>query len=59
MGNESPPPAEPTVTEANGFWIVDVERQGKVQRYRCATEAQARRLAGLMRAPGPVRRPGR
>ncbi len=34
----------PTVQQENGVWVVRVEREGRVQEYRCASEAQARQL---------------
>ncbi len=44
----------PQVTQEQGVWIVRVERPGgKLQEYRCATEAQARQLeAELSKQPG-------
>lgn len=43
----------PTLQHLDGVWLVRVERtNGKVQEYRCATEAQARALA-LVLAPKP------
>jgi hypothetical protein len=39
------PDARPRVTQEEGVWVVRVERAGgKVQEYRCASEAQARQL---------------
>lgn len=36
----------PVVSQENGVWIVRLERAGgKLQEYRCASEAQARQLA--------------
>lgn len=38
-------PTRPTVTNEAGVWVVRVVRAGgKIQEYRCATEAQARQL---------------
>jgi hypothetical protein len=34
----------PRVTKEQGVWVVRLERGGKQQEYRCATEAQARSL---------------
>ena len=35
----------PTISCEEGMWVVRVERAGgKLQEYRCATEAQARQL---------------
>ena len=37
---------KPTVTQENDVWVIRLENTtGKVQEYRCATEAQARQLA--------------
>ena len=38
----------PRVTEEQGVWVVRVERGGKLQEYRCATEAQARSLEAAL-----------
>jgi hypothetical protein len=43
----------PTLQHLDGVWVVRLERSGKVQEYRCATEAQARALA-LVLAPRPT-----
>lgn len=44
----------PRVTQEAGVWIVRVERAGgKLQEYRCATEAQARQLE-LALSPRPA-----
>lgn len=47
-------PKSPQVTKENDVWVVRVERTGgKMQEYRCATEAQARQLeAELSKQPG-------
>ena len=46
--------APPTVTKEADVWVVRVERAGgKMQEYRCASEAQARQLKqSLERQPG-------
>jgi hypothetical protein len=36
---------KPQLTKEQDLWILRVEANGKVQEYRCATEAQARALA--------------
>ncbi len=36
---------KPTVTKEEDVWVIRVENNGKVQEYRCATEAQAKQLA--------------
>jgi hypothetical protein len=36
---------KPTVTKEDDVWVIRVETNGKVQEYRCATEAQAKQLA--------------
>lgn len=42
----------PQVTKEDGVWVVRVERVGgKLQEYRCATEAQARQLEVALSAP--------
>ncbi len=42
-------PAPVTVTQEDSMWIVTLVRaNGKVQRFECATEAQARKLATTM-----------
>ncbi len=42
------------VTVENGVWVVRLERAGgKLQEYRCATEAQARQLAQAL-TPKPA-----
>jgi len=38
--------AKPVLTQENDVWVIRLENHtGKVQEYRCATEAQARALA--------------
>jgi hypothetical protein len=46
--------APPTVIKEGDVWVVRVERPGgKMQEYRCASEAQARQLeAALKPRPG-------
>ena len=42
-------PTPPMLTQDNDVWVLRVENTpGKVQEYRCATEAQARQLALLL-----------
>jgi hypothetical protein len=38
---------KPVLTHENDIWVIRLENNstGKVQEYRCATEAQARQLA--------------
>ena len=36
---------KPVVTCENEVWVIRLETAGKVQEYRCATEAQAKQLA--------------
>jgi hypothetical protein len=37
---------KPVVTQENDVWVIRLENTtGKIQEYRCATEAQARQLA--------------
>ena len=37
---------KPVVTQENDVWVIRLENPtGKVQEYRCATEAQAKQLA--------------
>jgi hypothetical protein len=44
---------EPIVKKEGEAWVVRLERGGKLQEYRCASEAQARSLvAALMPRPG-------
>lgn len=46
--------SRPQVTQEHGVWVVRVERAGgKIQEYRCATEAQARQLE-LTLSPHPA-----
>jgi hypothetical protein len=50
--------SRPVVTKENDVWVLRFEKaNGKVQEYRCATEGQARSLAGLLvrepEAPAP------
>lgn len=52
MEPSSAPSVFPTLQVVDGVWLVRLERSGKVQEYRCATEAQARALA-LVLAPRP------
>ena len=40
--------ARPIVVNEDGVWIVRFERSGRVQEYRCATEAQARSLERVL-----------
>ncbi len=41
--------ARPVITNENGTWVVRIERPGgKLQEYRCATEAQAQQLAAAL-----------
>ncbi|MBL8921970.1 MAG: hypothetical protein JNJ54_24180 [Myxococcaceae bacterium] len=47
------PTVFPTLQHVDGVWLVRLERNGKVQEYRCATEGQARALA-LVLAPRPA-----
>ena len=53
MDSEYEPAAEPTlvVTQDEGMWIIRLEKQGKVQEYRCVSEVQARTLAILLTSP--------
>ena len=40
---------KPVVTQENDIWVIRFENApGKVQEYRCATEAQARQLAVVL-----------
>ncbi|PZR12810.1 MAG: hypothetical protein DI536_14700 [Archangium gephyra] len=44
----------PVVSQENGVWVVRLERSGgKLQEYRCATEAQARQLAIALSTKSP------
>lgn len=36
---------KPVVVQENDVWVIRLENGGKVQEYRCATEAQAKALA--------------
>jgi hypothetical protein len=55
--------SKPVVTREEDVWVLRVESEsGKVQEYRCATEAQARQLALVLSAgtgggPRPAARP--
>jgi hypothetical protein len=44
-----PQPVQVEVECASGCWVVRVEGEHKRQEYWCATEAQADRLAALLR----------
>lgn len=39
-----------TVTQEGTVWVVRVDRNGHMQEYRCATEAQARQLEVMLSA---------
>lgn len=41
---------KPVLTKEDEVWVIRVEKpgSGKVQEYRCATEAQARQLATVL-----------
>jgi hypothetical protein len=42
-------PKKPVVIKRDGLWILQIEKEnGKIQEFRCATEAQARQLALVM-----------
>jgi hypothetical protein len=41
----------PRVTKEQDIWVVRVDRGGKQQEYRCATEAQARSLVKELSKP--------
>jgi hypothetical protein len=44
--------ARPVVTKEDDVWVIRVEKSnGKVQEYRCASEAQARQLALVLGRP--------
>lgn len=44
----------PVVSQEDGVWVVRLERSGgKLQEYRCATEAQARQLAVALSTKSP------
>ena len=46
--------APPTVTKEADVWVVRVERPGgKMQEYRCASEAQARQLEAALKPRPP------
>lgn len=53
MSSEPETALEPTlvVTQDEDMWIIRVERDGKVQEYRCVSEVQARTLAVLLTSP--------
>ncbi len=38
------------VTQEAGVWVVRVDRAGRLQEYRCASEAQARQLQAALNA---------
>jgi hypothetical protein len=43
---------KPKLVKENGLWIIRLAHpNGKVQEYRCATEAQARQLALVLTPP--------
>lgn len=40
---------KPVVTQEEDVWVIRLEKQnGKIQEYRCASEAQARQLAAVL-----------
>jgi hypothetical protein len=45
-------PDLPAVRQEEDMWILRVEKNGKVQEYRCHTELQARALAILLLPSG-------
>jgi hypothetical protein len=50
--NELIQQALPTTLHQEGVWVVRVDRgNGKIQEYRCASEAQAKQLALVLNPP--------
>jgi len=46
---------QPELQQVDNVWLVRIEQpNGKVQTYRCATEAQAKQMAMVLKAPGGV-----
>ena len=44
---------KPVVIKENDVWVIRVKKgNGKVDEYRCASEAQARNLAQVLSRPG-------
>jgi hypothetical protein len=40
---------KPVVTQEEDVWVIRVEKSnGRIQEYRCASEAQARQLAAVL-----------
>lgn len=47
---------KPVVTQEQDVWVLRLEKEnGRVQEYRCATEAQARQLALVLAGGGSPR----
>ncbi len=42
---------QPQLVKEAGVWVLRIEKDGKLQEYRCATEAQARQLALVLVPP--------